>query len=93
MEFYSSSVSIKVLNDDEFTDYLAEKVPEIKKWLINKKNAVKCAVESAIKEHPDWFSITIFDLSFERGERNEKVPDFFASQDIKQGFTLLEAIA
>lgn len=94
MKFNSSTTSITVLDEftEDFTQYMAENVPKMKKWLRNKKFAVPFAVECAIRDHAEWFEISFY--KFTREEKfHGKDPEFMIRERVIQGLTRMEIIA
>ena len=94
MKFNSSSTTITVLDEyiEDFTQYMAERVPDLKKWLSNKKLAVPIAVECAIRDHAEWFEFSFYKFKRE-SKYYEFNPEFIVREQITQGMTYMEVIA
>ena len=94
MIFSSSSTEIRVIErfNDDFNRYMAIKVPEIQRWLTDKRHVTAFAVECAIRDHSEWF-----EFSFYKFGRTPKYygqnPEFYIQERVSNGFALMEASA
>ncbi|MFH0967961.1 MAG: hypothetical protein V1862_09800 [Methanobacteriota archaeon] len=94
MLFRSSSASITILKkfEDDFSQYMAVMVPKIGRGMADKSYAPSFAVETAIRDHPEWFELT-----FSKLRRPEKYygkdPEFWIRERVTQGLSHMAVIA
>ncbi|WP_325630460.1 hypothetical protein [Methanospirillum sp.] len=94
MKFNSSKTTISVRDEffDDFTNYMATKVPDLQRWAKNKKRATEYAVECAIRDHSEWFEFSF--CNFSRTPKfYGKDPEFYIQERVSSGLALMEPSA
>ena len=93
LKFTSSFARITVHSAcvEDFNQFMAVKVPEIKRHLQNKSFASGFAIETAVKEHPEWFDISLSNLKPEKAVDSRHPAILY--EGIKAGFVMMEATA